>query len=281
MRLSPCSARILALGVLLCGTAPGVLAGAEADREAFRRSYQERFPNTELDQFVLGVYGIDAKLREQYDAINEFPPYEFALDDGRDLVRTPFANGVELRQCLAENDNRGIHEYPYFDSHSATIVTLPVAINRCRERNGEERLSYRRRPLATILAYLNFGARGSRRSVALPGDDRARAAYESGKAAFYVKRGRLNLSCADCHVRAAGKHLREQTLAPLLGAVNHYPVYGLSWGGLGTLHQRFVGCLEQVRAAPDYPQSRLFRELEYFLAIMSNGLPMSGPGIHR
>jgi hypothetical protein len=47
------------------------------------------------------------------------------------------------------------------------------------------------------------------------------------------------------------------------------------------LHQRFVGCLEQVRAEPEYPQSQAFRELEYFLAIMSNGLPMSGPGIHR
>jgi sulfur-oxidizing protein SoxA len=115
----------------------------------------------------------------------------------------------------------------------------------------------------------------------MPTSDPARAAYESGKANFYLKRGQLNLSCADCHVTAAGKHLREQTLAPLLGAVNHYPVYGLNWGALGTLHQRFVGCFEQVKAESDYLQSTIFKELEYFLAIMSNGLPMTGPGIHR
>jgi sulfur-oxidizing protein SoxA len=268
---------ILALwSVALCAQ-----ADPEADLAAFRRDYQQRFPKVELDQFVLGVYAIDEKLREQYEAINEFPPYEFALDEGAELARERFRNGSELPACLAENGSKGVNEYPYFDRDAGEIVTLPVAINRCRMRNGEEPLSYRRQPLSKILAYLNFSARGSRRAVALPDDRPARIAYESGREYFYMKRGQLNLSCADCHVTAAGRHLREQTLAPLLGAVNHYPVYGLSWGALGTLHQRFVGCLEQVRAEPEYPQSQAFRELEYFLAIMSNGLPMSGPGIHR
>jgi len=255
-------------------------ADAVADRERFRAAYRQRFPTVELDRFVLGVYAIDAKLRAQYDAINEFPPYEFALDEGAELVHTPFANGHDLLRCLAE-DGRAVNEYPYFDTEHDDLITLPVAINRCRERNGETPLSYHRQTLSKILAYLNFTARGTRRAVEVPNADRARKAYESGKAYFYTKRGRLNLSCADCHLRAAGKHLREQTLAPLLGVVNHYPVYGLSWGALGTLQQRFVGCLEQVRAEPPEPQSREFRELEYFLAVMSNGLPMIGAGIHR
>jgi L-cysteine S-thiosulfotransferase len=279
LRSRPTSSLVIA--VLLCGAMLHAQAGPEADRAAFRRTYQQRFPTVETDSFVLGVYAIDAKLRAQYEAINEFPPYEFALDEGADLVQTAFANGNYLRRCLAENGDRGVNQYPYFDAESDAVVTLPVAINRCRESNGEDRLSYRRQPLTKILAHLNFAARGSRRAVELPTDERARAAYEAGKAYFYTKRGQLNLSCADCHVKAAGRHLREQTLAPLLGVVNHYPVYGLRWGALGTLQQRFVGCLEQVRAEPDYPQSRVFRELEYFLAFMSNGLPMTGPGIHR
>jgi len=275
------SIQLPSLIVVLWGAVLSVQADPGADREAFRRAYQQRFPKVELDQFVLGVYAIDEKLREQYEAINEFPPYEFALDEGADFVRKRFQNGTDLPACLAENGSKGVNEYPYFDLDAGEIVTLPVAVNRCRESNGEEPLSYRRQPLSKILAYLNFNARGSRRAVAVPGDGPARSAYESGREYFYMKRGQLNLSCADCHVTAAGRHLREQTLAPLLGAVNHYPVYGLSWGALGTLHQRFVGCLEQVRAEPEYPQSQTFRELEYFLVIMSNGLPMTGPGIHR
>lgn len=271
----------LALGFVFGAVVLACSADPVADQAAFRQAYQQRFPALEFDEFVLGVYAIDQKLREQYEAINEFPPYEFALDEGAERASKPFANGSDLNACLTRNGQRGVNEYPYFDSVTEEIVTLPVAINRCRESNGEERLSYRRQPLSTILAHLAFKARGSRRDVELPRVVAARAAYESGKAFFYMKRGQLNLSCADCHVRAAGKHLREQTLAPLLGAVNHYPVYGLNWGALGTLHQRFVGCLEQVRAEPYYPQSTAFRELEYFLAIMSNGLPMTGPATHR
>lgn len=275
------SIRSFAITLVLGGAALIAHADSTADREAFRRLYLQRFPTVEIDQFVLGVYAIDAKLREQYESINEFPPYEFALDEGEDLVLKRFANGVGLRECLAKNDNRGVNQYPYFDAATGEIVSLSVAINRCRERNGEAPLNYRRQALAKTLAALNFSARGTRRSVTVGHDAKAQAAYESGKAHFYMKRGQLNLSCADCHVTAAGKHLREQTLAPLLGAVNHYPVYGLRWGALGTLHMRFVGCFEQVRAMPAAPQSRLYRELEYFLAVMSNGLPMSGPGIQR
>ena len=229
---------------------------------------------------MLGVYAIDRALAAQYAEINEFPPYEFALDEGTELVRAPFANGNSLLDCL-RLDERGVHQYPYFDVATARVVTLPFAINECREYNGERPLSYREGTLTKILAHLNFAARGTRRDVAPPDTPAAEAAYAAGKAYFHLKRGQLNLSCADCHVAAAGRHLREQTLAPLLGAVNHYPVYGLSWGALGTLHQRFVGCLEQVRADAEYPQSRVYRELEYFLALMSNGLPMTGPGIHR
>lgn len=260
------------------GAAPPV--DVVADRDAFVETYRQRFPAVAVDDFVLGVYAIDRAAAAQYAEINEFPPYEFALDEGAELAQARFANGESLLECL-RLDERGVHQYPYFDTTTVRVVTLALAINECRERNGEQPYSYREGTLTKILAHLNFAARGTRRDVPLPDTPAAKSAYAAGKAYFYVKRGQLNLSCADCHVTAAGRHLREQTLAPLLGAVNHYPVYGLSWGALGTLHQRFVGCLEQVRADAEYPQSRAYRELEYFLALMSQGLPMTGPGIHR
>lgn len=265
---------------LVNSTAAAPPVDVASDRRAFVEYYRQRFPDVAADDFVLGVYAIDRALAAQYAEINEFPPYEFALDEGAELVQKPFENGNSLLDCL-RLDKRGVHQYPYFSATAARVVTLPLAINECRERNGESPLSYRKGTLTKILAHLNHAARGTRRDVAPPDTPAANAAYTAGKAYFHLKRGQLNLSCADCHVTAAGRHLREQTLAPLLGAVNHYPVYGLRWGTLGTLHQRFVGCLEQVRADAEYPQSRAYRELEYFLALMSNGLPMTGPGIHR
>ena len=267
--------------VALCFATGASLAESEHDRKAFRAMYQQKFPQVGLDDFVLGVYAIDTKLRAQYDAINEFPPYEFDLDEGKDSAYRRLPDGSNLVECLGENRRTGVNNYPIYDEKKGEVISLPVAINRCLERAGQAPLSYRKLPLSKTLAHLNYAARGTRRDVAEPASEQSRSAYNAGKVYFNTKRGQLNLSCADCHVRAAGKHLREQTLAPLLGAVNHYPVYGLNWGALGTLHQRFVGCLEQVNAESEDLQSKVFRELEYFLTVMANGLPMVGPGIHR
>ena len=82
-------------------------------------------------------------------------------------------------------------------------------------------------------------------------------------------------------MKAVGKHLREQTLMPLIGAVNHFPIYSLRAGALGSLHQRFVGCIEQVRGESPSLESRIFRELEYFLALMADGLPIIAPMTQR
>ena len=237
-----------------------------------------RFSDVPLDEFVHGVYAIDPALRAQRDEINEFPPYEFALDEGREIAQTPFADGATLIECLGRD---AAARHPYFDEAGGEVVTLSMAVNRCRKKHGADRLSYQKQPLATVLAYLNFEARGTRLAVTSPESAAAKAAYAAGRAFFYTKHGQLNLSCADCHVTSAGRHLREQTLAPLLGAVNHYPVYGLNWGALGTLQQRFGGCLEQVRAASLRLESTTYRQLEYFLALMSDGLPLVGPSTQR
>ena len=187
----------LTLHMVVCLATQNSLADPAQDRQAFRYTYQQRFPMVEIDDFVLGVYAIDENLRAQYEAINEFPPYEFALDEGATLARAVFANGTTLTTCLAANANRGINEYPFFDVASGAVITLPVAINQCRESNGAAHLNYTQQPLAKLMAYLNFHARGSRRAVELPRGGRALAAYEAGREYFYSKRGRLNLSCAD------------------------------------------------------------------------------------
>jgi sulfur-oxidizing protein SoxA len=47
---------------------------------------------------------------------------------------------------------------------------------------------------------------------------------------------------------------------------------------MGTLDRRFGGCNRNVRAKPFKAQSVTYRDLEYFLTYMSNGLPVAGPG---
>lgn len=272
--------RILFGALVILGLA-GAAAGPEQDRAEFRAFYQARFPALALADFVLGAYAIDPGLRSQWEEINEFPPYEFAIDEGRMLYEQPFPNGRRFADCLPESGSGAAHRYPRFDPEAGEVVTLAVAINRCRVANGAAAWSYGQGPLVSVQSYLAAASRGQPLEVEVPALPGALRAYAEGRRLFYSKRGQRNFSCADCHMQAAGKHLREQTLAPLLGVVNHYPVYGLRWGAMGTLHARFAGCFEQVGAEPYPAQSPEFRALEYFLAAMGSGLPYSAPGIHR
>ena len=47
------------------------------------------------------------------------------------------------------------------------------------------------------------------------------------------------------------------------------------------LHGRFAGCVRDVRAKPFELQSLEYRNLEYFLSYMSNGLEFNGPGARK
>lgn len=281
-------ARGLPLAALLCLLVTLGVAGEEpaapdaaADRAALRAAYAARFPDLAFDDYALGVYAIDAGLREQWEELNEFPPYEFAVDEGRERYAQPLPDGTRLADCLPGGGLRSAHTYPRIDDTSGEAVTLPMLVNRCRRRHGARPWDPDRGPMMALLAYLASTSRGERLQVPLPETNAARAVYARGRAAFHRKRGQRNFACVDCHVTAVGQRLREQPLMPVLGALTHYPVYGLRWGAMGSLHARFAGCYEQVGAAALPPQSPEYRELEYFLGVMGDGLPFIAPGLHR
>lgn len=265
----------------MLGSLAPSLASPTDDQNRLVAIYRERFPNVALEEYVHGVYAIDGQLRKQYDAINEFPPYTFDIDEGAHYFKHQNATNTNVFACLNRIKARGVERYPMFDRGGGEVVSLAVSVRRCFEQREQSPRADVDSRVLKIMAYMNFAARGLPRAVSIPETDDELAAYKSGKDYFYTKRGQLDLSCADCHVTAVGKHLRDQTLPPLLGVINHYPVYGLRWGSLGGLHQRFVGCLEQVRAEPPQLHSKEFRELEYFLGLMANGLPLIGPGVTR
>lgn len=253
----------------------------EADRKAFQEYFKKRFPKVEYEDYVNGVYALDAIAREQWEAIEEFPPYELALGEGETLFKKPFKNGKTYADCFP-NGGIGIRQnYPYFDADSGQVRTLEQDINACREQNGEKPLSWKKGAIAAISAYMAYTSRGNIIDIKIPDDPRALAAYEAGKRFYYTKRGQLNFACADCHVYSPGKKLRSEMLSPALGQTTHFPVYRAKWGEMGTMHRRYMGCNKQVRAKPFKPQSEPYRNLEYFHTFMNNGLPVNGPGSRR
>jgi sulfur-oxidizing protein SoxA len=270
---------IVAIGLSSAGY---VQADPEADRLALVRYYQKQFPNIEMQEFANGLYAFDENAREQWVEMEDFPPYEIAIEDGEALFNTPFANGTRYADCF-ENDGISVRQgFPHFDSDSGEVITLELAINLCREANNEDPLPYLEGDLVAISAYMSYASRGSEVSVVVPSDDpRALEAYESGKQFYYSRRGQLNFACSSCHLQSAGLSLRADPLSTSIGQATHWPVYRSSWGDVGTLHKRFRECNVQVRARPLAAQSVEYRNLEYFLTYMSNGFEFNGPASRR
>ena len=256
-------------------------ATPQQDLEEFQSFYKDRFPDTPFEDFVNGVYSIDAASREQWEEIEEFGPYELNITKGEVLFNSSFTNGKTYASCF-ENKGVGIRQnYPYFDTDRGEVITLELAINECRTANGEKPLKWKKGHIADISAYMASTSTGKVFDIKIPDDPRALAAYERGKKHFYQKRGQLNMACADCHKFYAGNMIRADLLSPALGHLTHFPVYRSKWGGLGTTHRRYGGCNKQVRAKPFPAQSEEYRALEYFHTYMSNGLAVNGPGARK
>jgi sulfur-oxidizing protein SoxA len=274
--------KMLMAAVLVAGTAHAATAADKVDPQkdftAFRNYFTKMFPKVPLDDFVNGPYSMDEGLRKQWKAIDEFPPYQFAVDKGEEMFKTPFKNGKTYGDCFP---NKGIgirQDYPYFDTAKGEVITLDVALNQCREANGEQPFNYSKDDMAALTAYMAYTSRGKKIDIKIPDDPRALAAYEKGKEYFYTRRGQLNFSCASCHVQNPGNHIRTEVLAPALGIVAAMPIYRSNWGGMGTFSRRITSCNTQVLASSLKPEDELYRDVEYFLNYMSNGLPVSGPG---
>ena len=249
-----------------------------ADAEAFQKYFTGKFPGLKLEDFVNGPYSMNEDMHRQWVEKEEFPPYDFSLDQGKEMFSTPFKNGKGYADCFP---NKGIgirQDYPYFDQKEGKVITLELALNRCREANGEAPLSYVKDDMAALTAYMAFTSRGKPFDIKIPDDPRAFEAYQDGKRYFYTRRGQLNFSCASCHVQNPGERIRAEILAPALGILNAMPIYRSEWGGMGTISRRFVTCNIQTRGVPLDPQSDEYRDLEYYLSYVSNGLPISGPG---
>ena len=253
---------------------------AAEDLKLYRDYFSKRFPGIPMNEFGNGVYAIDKVSRDSWEAIEEFPPYEPMIESGEAMWNKPFANGKGYGSCFADDPAQRQH-FPYWDAKRKMVVTLPLAINECREANGEKPLKYKKGKMADLLAYMAYESRGQKVNVKVPDDADAVAAYNAGKNFYFARRGQLNFSCASCHMESASMHVRTDTLSPALGHTTGWPVYRSKWGELGTLHRRFDGCNKQVRAKPFKAQGKEYRNLEYFLSHMSNGIEYNGPSARK
>lgn len=274
---------ITTLTVLALGLLPIVSAQAASpaeDREALRGFFTKHISDVKLEDMKNGVYALDADARGQWEEIEEFPPYEIALDKGVELWDKKFANGKSFSDCFGADTSTIRVKYPYHDEKSDTIVTLEGDINKCLTDNGEKPFKWKKGNIAAVSAHIAYAGRDQKITTE-PTTEKAKAWYAKGKNFFYAKRGQLNMACADCHVYNSNRMIRGDLLSPALGHTTHFPVFRSKWGSLGTLHRRYGGCNKQVRAKPFKAQSDEYKALEYFQAVMSKDMVLNGPGARK
>ena len=263
-----------AIVILMCGVAN---AGPQQDLQKYQNFFKERFPDLSMVDLSNGSYNFNEDKRSQYNDIMEFPPYEVAIEEGKELFDKPFDNGKSYADCLP---NKGVgiaHLYPKFDKQTGKVKTLPGLINECREKNGEKSLNVLKGDLVKILAYLADTSRGKSISVEVPDDPRAIAAYEQGKQIYFTRRGPREFACYHCHWETSGQRIRGNELSPAIGQAANFPVYRSKWGDIGTIQRRYKGCMKNVGAVPLKEQSDAMNNLEYFHTFLSNGVPLNAP----
>jgi len=295
-------ASLLVLGTLLLN-ASDFDAQAKKDGKALQEYFEKKFADRknaniyfpystkkELDEnfkwgikgydFRLGSYAFNKSGKAQYDEINEMPPYEDNIDAGKELYEnTKFKNGKSFKSCFPNPAIAG--DYPKFVKGYG-VQTLTVAINECLKANGEKPWNMKKGKMANLQAYFAAVSKEKGKKVNIVIDSKeAQEAYERGKKEYYSQRGYLKLSCASCHVQGAGQRVRNEYMSPLLGQVTHFPVYRLKWEDLGTLERRLEGCNKDQGENPHKPGSKWMNELAYFMAYMSNGMPVDGPDIRK
>lgn len=236
---------------------------------------------------------------------SEFPPpppksgYDFLSQEMRDIQDDEFLNpgmlaveqGHELYLDRGDEDNscadchgedgekldvNAIAAYPKFDRQQDTLLTLQDRINVCwTERLERFPMMYDEAALVKLEAYVRHIANGQ--TINVVNDENTAPWFELGKSLYNRRFGQMDMTCQHCHVIYQGQYLRGQKLTQ--GQTNGFPVYRFKSDRITSLHKRFDECFVQLRAQPYEKGSREYKALEYYMALLSNGLKVETPGV--
>ena len=132
-----------------------------------------------------------------------------------------------------------------------------------------------------LSAVLNEVARGQPINVRAPPDQAApwQARLTHGAQLFATRRGRIHLACVHCHEQKVGRQMSADVISP--GNPTGFPIYRMSWQRLGTVGRRLRACYSGVQAVLPAVGSPELRELELYLKVRAQGMPLDGPSIRR
>lgn len=172
-------------------------------------------------------------------------------------------------------------KYPVYDAVDKKPINLELRINRCRETKQKAKpFKYESDAMQGMTGLIAMQSRGM--PVTTTADnpsDALHAAWKAGEKFYYQRRGQLDMACNHCHEDNAENIIRAEILSQ--GQSNGFPTYRLDWSKMGSLHRRFNGCNNNIRAEPYASGSDEYLNLETYLAWRGRGLPVEGPSVRK
>ena len=265
----PCPDLLRGAAFALGLSAACALAAPQDVKTGLAQRLQAQLPEVAAADYTLGAAAFDAALRAKIEenAAASAP----VLEAGAKIWSRKFKDGRTLATCFPNGGRRIAASYPQYDTRLKRVITLEMAVNQCLKAHKEPLLDNADpQAMGAVTAYLRSLSNGQRVAVRVPAA--AEASFEQGRRIYFTRLGQRNFACASCHVQGAGKRYRDTPLSPAIGQATHWPV--IRDGQALTLQARIRECLELMGAAPFAPGSDELNNLEYFLAYLSNGLPL-------
>lgn len=172
----------------------------------------------------------------------------------------------------------GTH-FPKWNAKMGKPVNLESQINLCRTNQMQaDAWKLESGEMLAMTAFVRNKARGKPVNVDLTQGD-MQAWADKGKEMYYTRFGQLDMSCANCHEDNYGNYIRSDHLSQ--GQTNGFPLYRLKWQKVGSIHRRFKGCMNSIRAEPYKPGGDEFLALEVYVAYRGVGLPIETPAVRQ
>jgi L-cysteine S-thiosulfotransferase len=245
----------------------------EQDRAALIQALQKRLPGTRPEDWVTGGTafepGVTAIPLSAENATNTAD----ILSIGKKRWDQKFKDGKSFSNCFPNGGKRMASNYPQFEQSTKQVVTIETALNRCLQLHGETTIPpSNAAEMGPLSAYARSLSENQPLNVRVLGQG-ARDRFDAGHRLFNARIGQQNFACASCHVQHAGGMYGVGGLAPAVGQAVSWPRVQPG-GTIRSLQAQFQRCFQRSGAEPFLEGSDEFNNLEYYLAYLSNGLPL-------
>jgi L-cysteine S-thiosulfotransferase len=192
----------------------------------------------------------------------------------------------QCKSCHGEIDTlkRSAGSFPRLNSEGKSLINLEDQIARCQQRNSVNTATTDSDEVLSLSVALHQAAIGTPIKITAPaGNPAAEVQWQerlsSGEKLYQTRIGRMNLACMHCHDQKVGAQMRADTISQ--GHPTGFPIYRMSWQTMGTIDRRLRACYSGVQATVPPTGSADLRDLELFLKVRANSMPIDGPSIRR